>query len=449
MSEARQTGRYVLLVDDDDNVLSSLRRSLRNEAYELLTANCAGAALQLLERQPVDLVISDAQMPGMDGPTLLAQVQQRWPDTLRLLMTGLADLDTSIRAINQGHIYRYLSKPWNDDELRITLRQALAHQHAEREHRRLERLTREQNLRLQELNANLEQRVRERTAELQQTADMLDLAYAELRHSYVTTTEVFSALLNQRLPRDKQSNAQVIGLVRAFSSRLSMPATESHDLAMAAALYNLGKLTWDDHLLNRPSDLLHSEERDRYRQYPALGESLLMALEPLHDAGRLIRHHQERWNGTGFPDQLHREAIPLGARLLKIAVDFVELQCGLLLQRRLTRREALQFLGKNAGRLYDPELCRHFIELCDELAPDLADTEPGVVALDTRRLEPGMVLARNLQAESGMLLLNIGKQLTRHLIDKLIAFESSEGARYTLYVRQPATAAGMIEELSR
>lgn len=448
MSEA-QRRPTLLLVDDEEHILSALRRVLRGEPYELLTACGGSEALALLAANDVDLVVSDARMPGLDGPTLLAEVQRRWPCALRILLTGATDLDTSVRAINQGQIYRYLGKPWNDDELRVTLRQALAHQHAEREHQRLERLTLEQNQSLQELNANLEQRVNDRTAELQQTADMLDLAYDELRRSYVTATEVFSALLTQRLPGDKQGNAQVIALVRAYAAEHQLPEAETRDLAMAAALYNLGKLTWDDHLLTRPSDLLHRDERERYCRYPAQGESLLMALEPLHDAGRLIRHHQERWNGTGFPDQLHGEDIPFGARLLKLAVDFVELQCGLVLQRAVPREDALQLLARYAGRLYDPQLCGPFIDLCTRHAPDLVLADPSIQAVDTRRLEPGMILARNLQADSGMLLLNAGKQLSRALIDKLIAFEASEGARYTLHVRQPAAEVGEAKEQSR
>src|SRR3990167_6908844 len=183
----------VLLVDDEENILSILRS------------------------QPIDLVISDARMPGMDGATLLAEVQKHWPETMRILLTGYADISTTIRAINQGQIYRYISKPWDDDELRLTMRQALAYQHSERERVRLEALSLEQNQRLQELNETLEQRVMARTAELEQTADMLDLAYEELKRSYVTATEVFSSLVNQRIPKDKQTNTQVIALVLAYA----------------------------------------------------------------------------------------------------------------------------------------------------------------------------------------------------------------------------------------
>jgi len=427
----------LLLVDDEENIISSLRRLLRGEPYALLTCNDGETALQLLEQQPVDLVISDARMPGMDGATLLAEVQQRWPNCLRILLTGYADLSTTVKAINQGQIYRYISKPWDDNELKLIIRQALAFQHSERERLRLEQLTLEQNQRLHVLNATLEQRVRDRTAEVEQTADMLDLAYAELRRSYVTATEVFASLVGQRLGREQQTNAQVIALVKAYAEQQQLDESISHDLAMAAALYNIGKLAWDDQLLQRPSDLMYKDERARYRQYPIVGESLLMTLEPIKDAGLLIRHHQERWDGKGFPDRLAGDVIPLGSRLLKLAVDFIELQRGLVLERRLSRDAALLLIRKYSGQLYDPQLCERFIELCTTLAPDLALADPSILALDTRHLEAGMILARNLQAESGMLLLNEGKVLNRLLIDKLIAFEKTEGGRYTLFVREP------------
>ncbi|MCY1531426.1 HD domain protein [compost metagenome] len=301
---------------------------------------------------------------------------------------------------------------------------------------------------MQELNASLEQRVKARTAELQQTADMLDLAYEELRNSYITATEVFANLVAQRLSKERQTNAQVIALVKAYAEHYQLDARLGGDLAMAAALYNIGKLTWDDRLLSRPSDLLYKEERVRYRKYPEIGESLLMTLEPIQDAGLIIRSHKERWDGQGYPDRLGGEAIPLGSRILRLAVDFIELQRGMILERKLSRDEALLLIKKYAGRLYDPQVCESFIELCTTLAPDLVLADNTIIALDTRRLEAGMVLARNLYAENGMLLLNEGKPLTRPLIDKLTAFEASEGARYTLFVRRPEVDAGVLTGVS-
>ncbi len=427
----------VLLVDDEEAILNSLRRVLRNEPYELLFARSGEAALSSLQEHAIDLVVSDARMPGMDGATLLSEINKRNPDCMTILLTGYADLPTIVKAINEGKIYRYISKPWDDDELLITLRQALAMQHAERERRRLVVLTRRQNETLRGLNETLESRVKDRTAELQQTADMLDLAYDELQRSYVTSTEVFSMLINQRLPRDKQTNQQVISLVRAYCADQHIDDHSSRNMAMAAALYNIGKLSWGDDLINAATDRLYGGDRETYRKYPSQSESLLMALEPLRDAALLIRHHQEHWDGSGFPDHIKEQAIPFGARLLKLCVDFVELQGGLVLERKMNRDEVILYIRKHAGRLYDPQLVEIFINVCANLLTDIRIVDPNVKALDTRHLEPGMILARNLNADNGMLLLNEGKELSRQLIDKLIAFESIEAVRYTVFVITP------------
>lgn len=429
----------VLLVDDEENILRSLQRILRREPWELTTANSGEQALAAMAEHKYDLVISDARMPGMDGPTLLAEIRRKYPWCIRILLTGYADITSTIKAINDGQIYRYISKPWDDDELRLTIRQALAFQYSERRRLALEKLTRKQNKELQALNASLEDKVRERTEELKETADMLDLAYQELRQSYVTTTEVFSALINKRLPANRQPNPKVITLVKAYAEYTLMGEEESRNLAMAAALYNLGKLSWPDELFTAPSDLLNKDQRLEYLKYPVAGEQLLMALEPLKDTAKIIRHHQEKWNGYGVPDRLEANDIPFGARLLRLAVDFVELQFGLVLERKVTRDNAIKLLKKYRDRLYDPELTDRFIEMLIELAPDVEHEDPTILVLDTLRLKPGMVLARNLYAASGMLLLNEGKEMTAALIEKLAAFEKGEpdGHRYTLYVHKP------------
>ncbi|WP_372439323.1 HD domain-containing phosphohydrolase, partial [Pandoraea sputorum] len=152
-------------------------------------------------------------------------------------------------AINEGHIFRNISKPWNDEELRLTLEQALEMQNVRRDPDTLLKLSCEQNETLSDLNDSLEHRVRARTAELQQIADMLDLAYEELRHSYVTSTEVFSLLVNQRLPRARQTNQRVIEVVRTYCSHQGFSEADTRNLSMAAALYNIGKLGWSDQML--------------------------------------------------------------------------------------------------------------------------------------------------------------------------------------------------------
>ena len=436
----------VLLVDDEESILNSLRRLLRSQPYDVLLATSGAQALEILTQQPVDLVMSDARMPNMDGATLLAHVHELYPATTRIMLTGYADPAAIIKAINEGRINRYISKPWNDDEMLVTLRQALEHQHSERERQRLEQLAQVQNDQLKLLNSTLEKHVAARTAELQQTADMLDLAYEELKHSYVTGTEVFSLLANLRLPPAKQTNRQIIELVRAYCKMHGIDEASSRDLTMAAALYNIGKLSWTDNMMVTPADLLRHTERDRYRGYPKQSESLLMTLDPMKDAARLILHHQERWDGSGFPDRLKGEAIPLGSRLLKLAVDFVELQRGLILERQMNSDEALLYLRQYAGKLYDPELVEDFIQVCAAFLSDVVLADPDVKVLGTRELAAGMVLARNLNADNGMLLLNAGKVLSELLVDKLISFEAMEGGKYKVFVKVPEEVEGALHE---
>ena len=436
----------VLLVDDEESILNSLRRLLRGQPYNVLLATSGAQALEILAQQPIDLVMSDARMPNMDGATLLAYVHLHYPHTIRIMLTGYADPSAIIKAINEGQIHRYISKPWHDEELLLTLRQSLAYQHSERERVRLVQETRDQNEQLKQLNATLEKHVASRTAELQQTADMLDLAYEELKHSYVTGTEVFSLLANLRLPPAKQTNRQIIKLVRVYCKRHGLDEGSSRDLTMAAALYNIGKLSWTDSMMTAPADLLHHNDRERYRGYPKQSESLLMTLDPMKDAARLILHHQERWDGNGFPDRLKGEAIPFGSRLLKLAVDFIELQRGLILERQMNSDEALVYIRSYAGRLYDPEMLEDFIQVCAAYLSDVSLADPLVKVLTTREVAAGMILARNLNADNGMLLLNAGKVLNGALVEKLIAFEAMEGAKYSIFVKEPEALSDAILE---
>jgi response regulator RpfG family c-di-GMP phosphodiesterase len=116
----------VLAVDDEPSILSAIKRLFRGQGWEVLTATSGKEALALLEQEPVALVVSDMRMPEMDGAQFLEQVFVRWPDTKRILLTGYADATATIAAINRGKIWRYVAKPWNDDEGEAALQQILA-----------------------------------------------------------------------------------------------------------------------------------------------------------------------------------------------------------------------------------------------------------------------------------------------------------------------------------
>ncbi len=144
---------HILFVDDETAMINAVRRALRKEPYDLLTAGSAEAALRILTETPVDIVISDEQMPGMGGSDFLAIVRRKYPNTVQMLLTGHADLHLAIRAINVGEIYRFITKPFDPVELAIAIRQAIQHKSLIVESRHLLRKVRQQTAVLQRLVA--------------------------------------------------------------------------------------------------------------------------------------------------------------------------------------------------------------------------------------------------------------------------------------------------------
>ena len=117
----------ILFVDDEENILSALVRLFRKEDYEIITATSGMDALKIMEEKDISVVVSDNRMPGMTGIDLLAKAKEISPDAMRIMLTGYSDLEAAIAAINKGEVYRFITKPWNDEELKLTVMQSLEH----------------------------------------------------------------------------------------------------------------------------------------------------------------------------------------------------------------------------------------------------------------------------------------------------------------------------------
>lgn len=157
----------ILCVDDEKNVLKCLQRLFFDEDYEILPAETAAEGIEILKGMyPVQIVISDYRMPGMSGADFLRQVYEQWPDTIRIVLSGYADTAVVVEAINEGHIYKFIPKPWNDDELKMVINNALEIYYLHKKNKELAEELKEANNQLLVVNQNLETLVEQRTAEI-------------------------------------------------------------------------------------------------------------------------------------------------------------------------------------------------------------------------------------------------------------------------------------------
>jgi len=418
----RQT---VLCVDDEPNILSALRRVLRSSGCQVLTANSGAQALEMLQRVPVDLVVSDMRMPGMDGVQFLEQVHARWPEAVRILLSGHGEMSATVAAINRGRIFRYLNKPWDDAELMATVRQGLELVGLQREKKRLEALTLSQNLELRSLNESLEQRVLDRTNDLA-------LANKKLKHGYLTSIKVFSNLLELRGGRLGGHGRRVANLARTLAHSMALPDQDVQDIFIAGLLHDIGHIGLPDAMLSKPVARLSAEELAQYRRHPQLGEQSLMALEDLQAVALLIHAHHERYDGRGYPDGKAGREIPLGSRILAVVDTYEELQDGHLGGAQPTPEEARVLLQQGRGSQFDPEVLETFLQVTQTQRPK----ESAALIVATDELAPDMALASDLLSPDGVVLLTAGHRLTAYLIRRIQAFEQRAEQPFRIHIER-------------
>lgn len=397
----------LLCVDDEPNILSALRRLFRGHPWDVTIASSGAQALELMAQQPFDVVLSDMRMPEMDGATLLQKVYEAWPDTTRILLTGYADMQSTIAAINEGRVHRFISKPWNDVELPLVIAQAMEHRFLLLERARLEALTREQNERLTHLNAELEQRVQARTQDLAQ-------ANEKLKANWLATVSMFTSLMELRDGSMAGHGRRVAASARRIAQAMGLSATECQDVFLAGLLHDLGKMGLPDAVLRKPIRLLNADDLVHYRKHPARAEEALMPLSEFQGAARLIRAHHERFDGRGFPHGLSGEGIPLGARILALANEVDNLLQGQLSEQPVTLEQVMARTQSLKGTRYDPNVVDAWARL--ESGGATPEANPMVALLE---LQPGDVLVNDLVNDEGLLLLAADHALDTRLVQHI------------------------------
>jgi EAL domain-containing protein (putative c-di-GMP-specific phosphodiesterase class I)/CheY-like chemotaxis protein len=178
----RKPQRRLLLVDDEPNILSALRRLLRGEGYQILTAPDGAAGLALLAEHPVDVIVSDQRMPGMVGADFLREAKQQYPETIRIMLSGYTELQSVTDAVNEGAIYKFLTKPWDDDQLRGHIAEAFRVKESADENLRLHLEVRSVNQELAAANRRMEELLAEKQHQISRDQISLTVARELLQH---------------------------------------------------------------------------------------------------------------------------------------------------------------------------------------------------------------------------------------------------------------------------
>lgn len=356
----------VLLVDDEEHVLRGYHRNL-HRTFKLEVAMGGVQALQALEHHgPFAVVVADMRMPGMTGLDVLQEVMRLAPETTRIMLTGNLDLQTAMDAVNQGRVFRFLTKPCSPETLAAAI-QAGIRQH--------QLLIAEQEL-------------------LQET----------LMGSLQVLMDLLSTLDPEALGRGRMLRDRAVLLARALRF------TPEWDLETAALLLPIGRIALPPELLAKlkaeaPLDL---RERALVDRVPETGAQLLANIPRLQEVARMVRYHAKGYDGSGNPaDGAAAEGLPMGARILKALNDFTRLE-----QVRRSRKVALEELALHRTQ-YDPRVLEAlYAQFGTPAAAATADR-----ACPVEDLREGMILARDIHTRSGRPVLMAGLKLgAAHLV---------------------------------
>ncbi|MGY6275490.1 HD domain-containing phosphohydrolase [Methylomonas sp. MgM2] len=404
----------LLFVDDEPNVLKALKRLFRSDDYEVHLAEGGEAGLEILRRQPIDLIISDMRMPHIDGAEFLMRVTKQWPDTVRILLTGYADLESTISAVNDGKIYCYCSKPWEDNELKILVNNALEQKRLREDRQRLYEIINDQNQQLKVLNASLEEKVEKRTEQLRKSLLVIEQTHDALKKQYAESVKAFARIVEMR-PGIKSGHSKYIAeTAKEIAARLKMDAAEIKDVVYAGLLLQIGKMSLPDSLLLQPLMSMSIQQKNRFLNHAQEGKSLLAGIELLRNAAVLISHQFEYFDGSGYPLGLATHAIPLGARILTPIRDYIDYLDGSITGKLMTTEQVKKRLISKKGVLYDPEVIDALVGL---LAESQSEDERPVIEISWTQMQTGMEAAEVLC--NGMLYLK-DQVLTDKNVDDIL-----------------------------
>jgi response regulator RpfG family c-di-GMP phosphodiesterase len=332
-SIAESSPGAVTLVDDEPWALDVLTRAARSWCYECQAAHCAEEALEMLQRRPTPVVVTDLRMPGRGGVWLVKEIQKRWPETAIIVVTAGQDADAVTECLSAG-AHHYFLKPIKLDEFQHALASTLRSYRLERDHQLYRR--------------HLEHKVQRRTR--------------QLRRTFLSAIDSLVRTLEARDPYTSGHSRRVRRYAMLLAERLGLPPRQCGHINLAAKLHDIGKVGLPESILNKQAALTDIE-RALVAEHPVIGERILTPIIRSPAVLAAIRGHHERFDGGGYPDGLRGTAIPLEARLIAIVDTFDAVTSCRAYREALPRAQALELIRAGMGTQFDPALVPAFLQL--------------------------------------------------------------------------------------
>lgn len=426
MTDAQQTEQVkyqVLCVDDEQNILRAIKRALFSLDVDLTLVDSGEKALAVMKEKPIHVVISDMKMPGMTGAELLEQVAAHYPDTFRVVLTGFADIDATIKAVNQGRIHRYLQKPWDNQELINTIEEGLERIKLKDENARLQKLTKLQNAKLKEVNNSLEQVVLKRTKQIKAALRRIEQRNAALE-------QVLFNVISINPDIDGKFAIEVSELATKLANLLECSKEETNVIRYACLIGEFGLLGLKPEHYRPAFNKLSYQQQKNYLSQTKLAKTILAPAEHLREVSDILEYQFEYYNGAGLY-KLVATQIPIGARILAVARDYWRMVSGRITGQPMTPIEARVELKKHRNTRYDGNVLDILLNTKDIDKPSYIENR-----LSTEELKPGMVLSKNLYNESHILLLPEGHVFTDATIAKLAQYEREHNRFFDIAVER-------------
>ena len=422
----------VLFVDDEPNILRAIKRALFTMDITLLLADSGAKALDLMSKHDVHVVISDMKMPQMSGAELLEQVAINYPETFRVVLTGYADIESTIKAVNQGKIHRYLQKPWDNQELIAVVEEGLERVKLKAENLRLQKLTRLQNKKLRDVNASLEQVVQKRTRQIKAALNKIQ------KHNLAMEQVLFNVIsINPDI--NGKFAIEVSELASKLARIARLEKEEIKQVRYAGLICELGLLGLESEDFEAPFSKLKYQQQQNYLSQTKQAALILAPAHELHQVSDIIEFQFEHYNGSGLYNKVAKE-IPTGARILAIARDYWRLVTGRMSGIEMSPRDAKLEMKKHRNTRYDGEFLDLLLEAEDVTTSNLLST-----SLKASQLKAGMVLAQNLYNDSHILILPEGHVFSDATIQKLVHFEEERGKAFSIQI-EPEELSATISE---